>query len=153
MRGTAGRGNQVVVECPCTNTEPETYLSPSAQNEEELYHLHNLMPNTAETGPPLARLLREIRIQIWLYVLDCGGRHYHLMHGDGSITHALCQSGSHESLNSIINPCCSSSQSPCCPETILPYTCFNRQGRGRVVMGIHKPWHKLLRVDLTLLRA
>ena len=30
MRGTAGGRNQVVVECPCTNAEPETNLSPSA---------------------------------------------------------------------------------------------------------------------------
>lgn len=150
MRGTAGGGNQVVVEGPHKRRARDLPKPFRMKRRRAL----SSTQFSAKHGRdwPLACLLREIRNQIWLSVLDCSGRQYHLMHGDGSIPHALCQSGSHNNLNSIINPCCSSSQCPCCPETILPYTCFNK-GRGRVVMGIYKPWHKLLRVDLTLLCA
>jgi hypothetical protein len=112
--------------------------------------------NASVDCPLLNRLPEEIRIEIWQYVLGSGG-HYHLMHGGGRITHALCQFSNHENVNNLASPCCASSASrTCCDKTFMSHTCLSDGSEGRCIrqsMNVQNLRNNFPRVDLNLLRT
>jgi hypothetical protein len=110
---------------------------------------------SASVGCPLlARLPKEIRLQIWQYVLGSGGCHYHLVHGGGRITHALCQSSNHENVNKLPSPCCPSSASrACCDKMLMSHICTTDESCIRQSTNVDEVFEKLPRANSTLLRT
>jgi hypothetical protein len=117
----------------------------------------SLLQTNANPGvgcPLLTRLPKEIRIQIWQYALGSGGCHYHLMHGGGRITHALCQASSHGNVNNLASPCCRSSASrTCCDKTLMSHLCLTGRGCTRQAANMDNVFDKLPRANSTLLRT
>lgn len=110
--------------------------------------------NASVDCPLLTRLPKEVRIQIWQYVLGSGGYHYHLIHGGGRITHALCRYTGHESVNKLASPCCSSSASrTCCDTVLMSHLCITEQNCIRQSANVDEVLDNLPRASATLLRT
>ena len=80
------------------------------------------------------------------------------MHGNGRMTHAVCQYGDHDSVNDLPNPCCSAVASrSCCPETNAASVSLWNGGCVHKAMAVHNVGFShvptLKRIDLTLLRT